>query len=145
MWLQYVTEREFTVDRMASRADARCQQFCSVSTVDPEAWAVSVFSVDWKWDKFGHWASNYCFPPFSFIPRILQHLEECGAQCVLLVPWWPSQAWWVRLQEMLVASWHFPMQRVFERVKDGRWSDVVSTSFKPLACLLDGAKKRKGS
>ena len=47
-WLQQVAGVVFTVDRMASRANRRCTQFCSQSSVDPESFGVSAFAVDWS-------------------------------------------------------------------------------------------------
>ena len=76
-WLQQVTGVVFTVDRMASRANRRCTQFCSQSSVDPESFGVSAFAVNWTVDSMGDSAVNYCFPPFSMIPQVLQHLQEC--------------------------------------------------------------------
>ena len=62
-WLQQVAGVVFTVDRMASRANRRCTQFCSQSSVDPESFGVSAFAVDWTVDSVGAPAVNYCFPP----------------------------------------------------------------------------------
>jgi hypothetical protein len=143
-WIQYVTQCVFTVDRMASRANRRCQQFCSISSVDPEAMGASAFSVDWNWDKEGNRAVNYCFPPFGLIPRVLQHLEECAAVCVMVVPNWPSQCWWVKLQRMLLYSWVCSKHGMFERVQDGDWVPVSNTSFQPLVCLVSGRKEKRG-
>jgi hypothetical protein len=143
-WIQLVTQRVFTVDRMASRANRRCKQFGSISSVDPEAMGVSTFSVDWKWDKEGQSAVNYCFPPFGLIPRVLEHLEECAAECVMVVPNWPSQFWWVKLQSMLISAWTLPRWGVFERVQDGSWVTVDTTSFQPFVCVVSGRKGKKG-
>ena len=52
-WLQQVAGVVFTVDRMASRANRRCTQFCSQSSVDPESFGVSAFAVDWTVDSVG--------------------------------------------------------------------------------------------
>ena len=62
-WLQQVTGVVFTVDRMASRANRRCTQFCSHSSVDPESFGVSAFAVDWTVDSVGDSGSQLLFPP----------------------------------------------------------------------------------
>jgi hypothetical protein len=139
-YVQWVTGRQFTVDRMASRANTRCKQFCSHSSVDPDSLAVSAFAVDWMFDGEGMVAVNYCFPPFSLIPRVLQHVRECAVEAVLILPHWNSQAWWADLCEMCIDWWWFEEKEVFERVKDGQWQAVSQTSFHPTICLVHGRK-----
>ena len=137
--LQHLLGTSFTVDRMATRANRRCIQFCSHSSVDPECFGVSAFSVDWKVDKNGEEAVNYCFPPFYLIARILEHVKECKSSVALLVPWWPSQHWWPDLMRMCTRVWRFPVEEpLFERVKDGEWSVVTGRlSFEPIVCVVD--------
>ena len=65
-WLQQVTRVLFTVDRMASRANRRCMQFCSHSSVDLESFCVSAFAVDWMVDGMGAPAVNY-------FPRVIKN------------------------------------------------------------------------
>jgi hypothetical protein len=137
--LQHLLGTSFTVDRMATRANRRCIQFCSHSSIDPECFGVSAFSVDWKLDKNGQEAVNYCFPPFYLIARILEHVKECKSSVALLVPWWPSQHWWPDLMRMCTRVWRFPVEEpLFERVKDGEWSVVTGRlSFEPIVCVVD--------
>ena len=137
-YVQDVTNRSFTVDRMASRANTRCKQFCSQSSADPDSIAISAFAVDWSYDRDGEAAVNYCFPPFAMIPRVLQHVRECGAEVVLILPYWPSQAWWADLCELCVEWWWFPERHIFERIKDGQWEPVLQSSFTPTICLVRG-------
>ena len=137
--LQHLLGTIFTVDRMATRANRRCMQFCSHSSVDPECFGVSAFSVDWTVDRNGEEAVNYCFPPFYLIARVLEHVKECKASVALLVPWWPSQHWWPDLMRMCTRVWRFPVEEpLFERVKDGEWSVVTGRlSFEPIVCVVD--------
>ena len=81
-----------TMDRMASRANRQVQRFSSVSSVDPDAESFSAFATDWAVSPTGEQEISYCFPPFSFIPRVLQHVQQCKAKAVIIVPEWPSQA-----------------------------------------------------
>ena len=46
------------------------------------------FSVSWKRQ------SLFLNPPWSAIPRVLHKIQEDRAQGVLVIPFWPSQAWW---------------------------------------------------
>ena len=136
-WLQgmvwSVMGSEAVVDRMASRANRRLPWYNSVSSVDPEAESFSAFAVDWSEVDL-----SYCFPPFALIPRVLQHMRECRAKAVVVVPDWPSQAWWQDLVSMSVCWWYFPEREVFERVSDGEWQVVTKMSFRPVVVVLDG-------
>ena len=136
-WIQgmvwTVLGAEAVVDRMATRANRRLQRYNSVSSVDPEAESFSAFAVDWSEVDI-----SYCFPPFALIPRVLQHIRECRAKAVVVVPDWPSQAWWRDLVSMSVAWWYFPEREVFERVLDGEWQLVTKMSFRPVVVVLDG-------
>ena len=94
-WVQGMVWQQFgsflTIDRMATRGNTRLGRFCSVSSVDPDAEGFSAFAGDW----FGNNGSreyNYCFPPFAFLPRVLQHIREQEAFAAVIVPEWPSQA-----------------------------------------------------
>ena len=143
-WVQDMVWQQFgsflTIDRMATRGNTRLGRFCSVSSVDPDAEGFSAFAGDW----FGNNGSreyNYCFPPFAFLPRVLQHIREQRAFAAVIVPEWPSQCWWREVMSMMVAWRYFPSNRPFERVKDGQWSRVVSMSFRPLLVLLDGSQR----
>ena len=142
-WLQEQLHTRFTIDRMASRSNAQvrpgaCSAYCSMSSVDPSAVGRSAFLVDWNEQRlypFGQ-CQNYCFPPFAFIPRVLQHVRECRASATLIVPNWPSQAWWADLMALKTVVLEFPDGPVFERVCDGEWQPVTRMSFRPLAVVV---------
>jgi hypothetical protein len=139
-WIQQQWQVCFTVDRMASRANRQCVQFCSHSSVDPEAFGASAFAGDWRFDRWGQPAMNYCFPPFALLPRVMQHLRECGAWAAVVLPNWPSQCWWVDMMSLCEDVLELPKEGVFERVKDGSWQVVGNLSFVPLVCMLNGSK-----
>ena len=128
-----------TMDRMASRANRQVQRFSSVSSVDPDAESFSAFATDWAVSPTGEQEISYCFPPFSFIPRVLEHVQQCKAKAVIIVPEWPSQAWWVKMMQMSVGCAQFQGMTVFERIKDSRLQPVTKTiSFRPLMVAIDG-------
>ena len=50
--------------------------------------AVDGFSVSWKRQ------SLFLNPPWASLARVLLKIHEDRAQGVLVIPFWPSQAWW---------------------------------------------------
>ena len=107
-WLQQQFGR-LTIDRMASRANTRVPDaFCSINSAEPDSEGCSAFATDWNRQRTIRSPSNYCFPPFALIPRVLQHIRECRAWAVLIVPNCPSQAWWAELTCMAVTVTPFP-------------------------------------
>ena len=88
--------------------------------VDPDRTQLpGAFANDWRVDEYGQHELNYCFPPFSLLPRVLAHIRECAAVAVVVVPWWPSQVWWVDAMSMVVRVVPLPMP-CFQYVKNGQ-------------------------
>ena len=83
------------VDLFASRLNAQLPVYVSWMP-DPNAWAVDAFTLDWGPLNF------YAFPPFNLISKCLQKIESDQAQGLLVVPDWPTQPWFPRLQELLL-------------------------------------------
>ena len=127
-----------TVDRMASRANTRLPRFNSVSAADPDSECFSAFGTSWSASITGPEEVSYCFPPFNLIPRIIQHVKECEAKAVIVVPHWPSQSWWVNLWQLAVGHHFVKGVPIFERVKDGQWCPVLKTSFTAVVVAVDG-------
>ena len=74
------------IDLFASRINA--QSSCYVSwRPDPHAVAIDAFNMQWQNIK------GYAFPPFSVIPRLLQKIRRDKARMILILPIWPTQAW----------------------------------------------------
>ena len=67
------------VDLFASRVNAQLKAYVSWRP-DPDARGVDAFTLDWSNFR------AFCFPPFSLISRVLQTLELCQAECVIVVP-----------------------------------------------------------
>ena len=127
-----------TVDRMASRANTKLPRFNSISAVDPDSECFSAFGSNWAVTRGEHIEVSYCFPPFRLVPRVIQHIQECKARAVLVVPYWPSQSWWVALWQMAVGHRFFRGLPVFERISDGQWCPVLQSSFTAVAVAVDG-------
>ena len=87
----------FDIDLFASRLNAQCDIYCAWKP-DPRARFIDAFSVNRN--KF-HKA--YVFPPFSVIMKCLQKLCQDQAQAVFVTPLWPTQPWFLKLIQMLVA------------------------------------------
>ena len=140
-WVQSVAREwlggSLTVDRMASRANRRLTRFNSVSSVDPDSEG-SAFTVSWQGER------NYCFAPFCLLPRVFQHVGECSAVAMVIIPEWPSQCWWQTMMSLARHITPFPMWPVFESVVDGEWAPVYRMPFRPLLVVLDGDMVGRG-
>ena len=107
--------------------------------MDPNAEAWSAFETAWGAGKDGREIS-YAFPPFFLIGRVLQHIRQCEARAVIIVPQWPSQSWWVNLAAITVDYVTLSRRPVFERPsEDGQWQPVTKQSFTAMAVAVDGA------
>ena len=64
--------------------------------LDPQAWAIDAFTIQWKNINF------YAFPPFSIIPRVLRKLQQDQATGIFILPNWPTQAWFPVMLLLLI-------------------------------------------
>jgi len=85
-----------TIDMFASRLNAKLDRFVSWLP-DLNAFAVDAFSMTWTFHYL------YAFPPFSLLPGVIQKLRMDGASAILVVPCWPTQAWFPGLLRILAA------------------------------------------
>ena len=76
-----------TVDRFASHYNMQLPRFNS-RFWNPGTEAVDAFTADW------HDENNWLCPPVYLVPRILWHAYNCRARGTLVVPEWPSVAFW---------------------------------------------------
>lgn len=134
---------QLSIDRMASRANTRLKRFNSVSSADPDAENQSAFEVNWAVRADGAPEISYCFPPFSLIPRVVQHIKQCRARAVIIIPNWPSQSWWVNLWRIAVGHTLLLDRQTFETVSDGQYGPVLSTSFTAVAVAVDGSVRER--
>ena len=96
---QSITARfgEPEIDLFASRLNKQVQNYVSWLP-DPEAVSVDAFTLNWNGLKF------YAFPPFCLIAKCLQKIREDNADGIIIVPNWPSQAWFPLLREMTIGK-----------------------------------------
>jgi len=87
----------FNIDLFASSINNKCDAYVSWFP-DPGAIAIDAFTLSWAGLK------SYAFPPFILIPRFLRKLVDDGATGTLVVPWWPSQAWFPLLCRLLLSE-----------------------------------------
>ena len=97
-----------TVDRFANALNAHLPRFNSRFRV-PGTEAVDAFSVSWAAEN------NWLVPPVHCIIMVIQHLLVCSAFGTLVVPYWPSNAFWpfpfassLDCQPYIVDSIYFP-------------------------------------
>jgi hypothetical protein len=75
------------IDLFATRLNAKCCKYVSWKR-DPDAYNIDAFTLDWNNYFF------YAFPPFSLILKSLRKIVNDKATGVMVVPYWPSQAWY---------------------------------------------------
>ena len=85
----------FEIDLFASRLNAKHENYASWKP-DPHAMFIDAFSRSWENLYF------YAFPPFSLITRVLSKIQSENAQGVVIVPFWTTQPWYPKLQQMLM-------------------------------------------
>jgi ribonuclease HI len=84
------------IDLFASRFNYQMKPYISWGP-DPESIAVNAFSVNWA-----EWHSVYAFCPFSLILRTLNKWQTDGVDGLLIVPLWPTAAWFPVMLRMLI-------------------------------------------
>lgn len=84
------------IDLFASRLNYKCDKYVSFQP-DPGAFAINAFYISWERYLF------YAFPPFGIIQKVLRKINEDKATGIVIVPHWPTQAWWPYLMRMLIA------------------------------------------
>ena len=90
------------IDLFASRLNFQIKQYCAWQP-DPGAVAIDSFTLDWS-----EFNCVYVFPPFSVVGKALQKIETDRATAIVVVPDWPTQPWYSKLQLMT----HAPPLRI---------------------------------
>ncbi len=83
------------IDLFASRLNTQLKRYVSWKP-DPEAEAVDALSIYWGDLDF------YAFPPFCMIGKCIQKIIQDEAEGIMIVPKWPTQAWFSKLLNILV-------------------------------------------
>ena len=84
-----------TIDLFASRLNFQVQPFCAYHP-DPLASVIDAFTFPWT-NGLG-----YAFPPFCLLGRILQKVLRDKADIILIVPDWPTKAWYPLFKRLLI-------------------------------------------
>lgn len=93
----YILNFKPDMDLFASRLNCQTNKFMSWKP-DPEATGIDAFTINWETCSF------YAFPPFSLISRVLQKIRTDTARGIIVVPYWPTQAFFPLLLRLLVAN-----------------------------------------
>ena len=86
------------IDMFASRLNYKLESYCAW-VPDPGASAIDCFTLDWSMYTY-----IYAFPPFSLVGRTLRKIITDKTEAIIVVPKWPTQAWYSTLQKILVNS-----------------------------------------
>lgn len=78
------------IDLFATRLNRQIARFAAWKP-DPDCDFVNAFSVCWS-DIY-----VYVFCPFSLIGRCVQKIRREQAECMMIIPVWPTQSWYSAL------------------------------------------------
>lgn len=84
-------------DLFASYLNAKCKEYYSWHP-DPGSLKIDAFTVGWS-DIF-----FYAFPPFCLILRTLNKIKLDQATGIMVVPKWPTQAWYPLWKKLLITT-----------------------------------------
>lgn len=85
------------IDLFASRINKKCPKYISWHR-DPDALGIDAFTLCWSNFYF------YCFPPFAVILKVLRKIIDDGAHGIMVVPLWPTQAWYPLFKSLLITE-----------------------------------------
>ena len=118
-----------SIDRIATFYIAQLPRFNSACW-NPGSEAVDAFCQNWAGEN------NWACPPVKLIIPTLRHLRYCTGEATIVVPEWPSAAFWPVLRPQPGRFANFVKSfRVLPRVPDllvaGRGSKLINPSRKP--------------
>ena len=126
------------IDLFASRLNFQIKQYCAWQP-DPGAFAIDSFTLDWS-----EFNCVYVFPPFSVVGKALQKIETDRATAIVVVPDWPTQPWYSKLQLMT----HAPPLRIpvrdntLQLQHDLEMVHPLSGKLTLLACMVQYSSTR---
>ena len=99
VWFRKICDRFGSpiMDLFASRLNFKVKVFCSFKP-DPLASVVDAFTFPWNKGLY------YGFPPFCLLGRTLQQIVQDGTSIILIVPNWPTKAWYPLFQRLLTRT-----------------------------------------
>ena len=121
------------IDLFAARTNFQISKYMSFYP-DPQAIAVNAFFH--KWSNY-----VYLFPPFNLIARVLRKLNtDHTPKALIIVPVWPTQAWYPKLLRMTVAQ---PVilgnsKTLLQLPSDSQAVHPLFPKLRLMACLLSG-------
>ena len=83
------------IDLFASKHNYQLTRYASW-TPDRNSYAIDAFVLNWG-DFYA-----YCFCPFSVIPDVLKEIKDDAARVIVILPFWPTQAWFPKMTHMLI-------------------------------------------
>lgn len=95
----FSTWPKLTVDRFASSENARLPKF-NTRFAHPLCQMYNCMAQDWSQQD----GMSYACPPMAMIGQVLQLIAQQRSKAVVVVPYWPQQPWWPRLQRMMKKS-----------------------------------------
>ncbi|XP_038139792.1 uncharacterized protein LOC119782749, partial [Cyprinodon tularosa] len=102
IWARYGRAQ---IDLFASRENARCELFFSLSTLKAPL-GVDALAHAWPHELL------YAFPPLALIPPTLARVRAFNHRLILIAPHWPAQHWLAEIFQMLCAQpWELPLRR----------------------------------
>jgi Reverse transcriptase (RNA-dependent DNA polymerase) len=131
-----------TVDRFATRANALLPRFNS-AWWDSKSEGLDAFAQS-------NWAqeNNWCHPPADdrVLDRLAQLLDETGAAATVLVPHWPAQPWYQRLQQLATQAYRLPAERgLFTHGSRTACTTAAPPPWSVIAFRLPGRPKPSGN
>ena len=129
-----------TIDLFASRLNKQLPRFFSWRP-EPGAEAVDAFLQPWVNRK------AYANPPFPMIGRVLQKVLREQATITVIVPLWPSQAWFPTLKYLLT-DWPILLPDRFDLFLPGHLSNAEAMDrpdWRVIAAHISGAPSPRAS
>ena len=83
------------IDLFASRVNHKVDKYVAWHR-DPKAQHVDAFTMSWAC------LYSYAFPPFSLLGKVLKKIAEDHAEVIVVLPDWPSAAWFGMVSHLLV-------------------------------------------
>ena len=119
------------IDMFASRLNYQIDQYVSWKR-DPDALWVDAFSRSWFNIYF------FAFPPFSLIMRCLQKIVRDTAECIIVVPLWPTQIWYPELLKLLIDHPRILPEGNLLSLPNSRKVHPLMNRLHLIACRLSG-------
>ena len=122
-----------TIDCFATRINTQHKHYAA-RRPDPFAKIIDAFTFNWSTEKC------YIFPPFSLIARVLQKIRSDAATAMVVLPKWPTQAWWPEAWTMMVGDPYIipPGKENLHLPNHPRTIHALHKKLYLMVCLLSG-------